>query len=145
MPLLPFVSTDIVVDLTNISLNGVSYKRKVTINTFSFERADKKLSLICTLKYYTMNNILVDDTVITLLTPIGRAIITDNTFVVDATTGQRICKYTDIGNDMLPISPCFGKNYLKEFDFYDYVATTHPIILNQILVQVLNNNVEQFN
>lgn len=135
MPLIELPDTELVVDIPDIVVNGITFKRKAHSHTVQIEDIDKRVVLHILVYYYGTDNMPIDNESIGIK-PYLRTLTADNNYLVDATNGMPLCALSeqfvkgeddaDVENPVLA-----GKTYVREFQLFAQMQT-QPVVINDM-------------
>ena len=122
-----YTDTQIIVEISDRDIQGISLKRKALVQSISIELAATRVALNLVIKYYGKNEdeSYADELNIPGITAYNKSLIADMTTLVDATNGIKLCDVADqliddeadagqqIENPVLS-----GKTYMYEFEFF---------------------------
>jgi hypothetical protein len=168
MALIRHNNTDMFVDLSDKVVAGTRIKRKAELVDLYYSTMKKRVAVEVRVHVYAVaQNEFGDEIYGQLLdnepgfSPYHKAIIADNTTVVDATTGAILGSDTDLMDeanflppveakeavldvDGIVVEPAvearpagkfYGVDYMFEFEFFKRIAETSPVIVDQLIIQ----------
>lgn len=159
------IPEDLTIDMPNITLGNVEYKRRMTIRYFRFFMQEKTVTVETVIDLYYKNEDntygdIVDYNATNYAKQISYTANATMTKVCNAQTGQHICKVQDIPTvigspivitnedgttttvDPDPLPPYYGVNYMYEYEFFFMIATAHPIILKDMIRQFMQAEIQ---
>jgi hypothetical protein len=136
-----FNHTVLSVEISNLSFGQTEIKRKAELNYLQYMPREKRVIISFDIIPYAKNK---DDTYGERLdaatTPFAKVetILTAlPTFLIDVTTANYLCdaidEYRDIKGVPTLNEVLKGKDYAEEFDYYDHIANTTAVVINDLI------------
>lgn len=148
MPLIEFKQDPLMIELPDLVVGNITIKRKAQIIEQTYNPVEKKVSLTFDVFPFADNKgdfgdrlDIGDDS---FFKTVRNTIVAANKFLVDSSTGKVLTgidsEYMYVKEEKVLDPILEGKNYMPDFDFYDYVAHTQQIILVQMIAQAIVSN-----
>lgn len=142
MPKVTFNHNVLTVEVPNLMISETEIKRKAVLVKQLYEPAEKKVTIeFDTIPYAKNPDDSYGERLDTADKPFAKVsciLVALPTMLVDLETGNTICaaidEYHRDENGEQVLNPVLeGKNYADEFDYYDHIANTAPVIINELI------------
>jgi hypothetical protein len=138
MPSINLSKEVLTVELPDLVEGSTIIKRKAKFLRLIYQPQEKEVTIVATIQHYTKNE---DGSYgNTLLFTREKVMTARNESLVDITNGTLLCS---IGEEFSQpeggepvLNPLLeNKNYAMEFDYYDHIANTTPVVINELITQ----------
>ena len=143
MEIIPSDIVDIVLPMSDFTIGAITYQRKFTFTELKFNDYLKQVSICGYIDFWLNGENVTGQTIYTNRQ--NRIMVADNTTVCYATgeyTGLTICSVDSIGDDTQQESPCFEKDYIREFYFFRELSLHQPLIIMDMITKFLQVGIQ---
>lgn len=116
-----YPTPQITIPISDVVVNNTIVKRKATLFTMIYNQQSKTLSLSWTVNFFANNNGEYGESISNIAPSYTRETIADNTTLVNLSTGAILDNPTG--------------NVMGQYDWFFMIATTQPIIVNDMIRQ----------
>ena len=131
-------STDFEIEIPDFQIGESVFKRKIKVISLEYNIENKTVRTDGIIDFYNKNKdgtygdkVGADESIVARSLPIH--MLADNSQIVNAATGEKVCTEDEVGNDEDASSPVHGLKYMGQFDFFFAMASSHAIIINSMI------------
>ena len=135
MPLIPFETPRIVIDIPDLEIDSTVIKRQAEVFTLLYNQNSKEVAVTYTVKHYSDCDGQPGEYMGKTIVDWSKETIADNTTMCNTENGHPIEKLPEGDPDADENGYPRNLNYMGQYDFFYMLAQTQPVQIHSLIIQ----------